>query len=149
MPRIISGTKTLNSGNGVLEPTGTDRGDEFTKIIIDFMRQYAVHTHNGSDSLTATLPNRAIGYSYSQVPVETTDALGRVFYSYEITVPDTNIETIGSVDLYYSDSLTPTISDWKSLHCDYYITEQVALPNNMVIHITGLTKQLTSIKVIL
>lgn len=149
MPRKILGTESLNNGNGILEPTGTDRGEGFTKTIVEFMRILATHTHNGDNSLYATLPNGSAGYS-STTPAESTDALGRKFYAYTVIVPNTAIDTIRSISLFSKATTDADIlENWKALHCDYHLTEQVAAPNNLVVNITGLTKDNLDIKAVI
>lgn len=149
MPRKILGTETLNGGNGVLEPTGTDRGEAFVKILVDYMRQYATHTHNGSDSLSATLPQGSTAVS-TDAPTSSTDALGRTFYAYSVTVPNTDINTSRPVQLYYKiDTDADVIDNWKQLHCDYYLTEVQVGDKPLKVNITGLTKGNYHIKAIL
>ena len=57
MSKTIVGTENLNNGE-YLEATGSDNGAQFSAIVSDFMRRIATHTHNGNDSLGATLPSK-------------------------------------------------------------------------------------------
>ena len=57
MAKDIPNTSDLTNG-AYEQPTGVDNGPAFSKIVTDFMKRMATHTHTGADSKAASLPQK-------------------------------------------------------------------------------------------